>query len=75
MCSYLCDTWNAIILDAVELTNTVSVHGSSIAHEIICDMNYEIVTPVSDDSKTWNGPVECKDSPLITIWGKSRVLN
>jgi hypothetical protein len=69
------DSWHTIILDVVQLTDTMPVDGSAIVFEVVCDMNHEVITPIGDDSWAWDGAIECEDKTFISIGGKSGIFN
>ena len=43
--------------------------------EVVRDMNDEIVSPVGDDGRTWDGAIEGQRLALVSIGGKSGILN
>ena len=65
------DSWNAIVLDVVELTDTMPVYGCSIVFKVVGDVDHEIVTPVGDDGWTWDGAIECEYKSFVSVRSKS----
>ena len=71
----LSNPWNAVILDVVELADTVPMYGCSVVFKVVGNMDHQVVTPVSDDGRTWNSAIERKRNSFIAIWGKSGVFD
>lgn len=64
----LCNTRYTIILVSVQLPDTMPVNCSSVMVKIVCYVDYNIVSPISDYCWSRNGAVEAKNRALITIW-------
>lgn len=68
-------SWHSIILNRVELTNSMPMDSCSIMLKVVGDMDDEVISPVCDDSRARNCSIKGKNLACVTISSKSGVFN